>query len=88
MAIIKTFQDSKTLAKAAAVHFVECAQEAISDHGLFSVVLSGGSTPKATYEQLATVEFVQRIEWEKVHIFWGDERCVASNHEDSNYHMA
>jgi len=88
MAIIKTFKDSKTLANAAAVHFVECAQEAISNHGFFSVVLAGGSTPRATYELLATVEFVQRIEWEKVHVFWGDERCVASNHEDSNYRMA
>lgn len=88
MAIIKTYQDSKTLARAAAVHFVECAQEAISNHGFFSVVLSGGSTPRATYEILATVEYVQRIEWEKVHVFWGDERCVAPNHEDSNYRMA
>jgi 6-phosphogluconolactonase len=51
-------------------------------------VLAGGTTPQSTYEVLATVEFVQRIEWEKVHIFWGDERCVASNHEDSNYRMA
>ena len=88
MAIIKTFQDSGNLAKAAAVHFVECAQEAISNHGFFSVVLSGGSTPRATYEVLATVEYVQRIEWERVHVFWGDERCVAPNHEDSNYRMA
>ena len=31
---------------------------------------------------------LQRIEWEKVHVFWGDERCVAANHEDSNYRMA
>jgi 6-phosphogluconolactonase len=88
MAIIKTYPDSKMLAIQAASHVVECAQESISNHGFFSLVLAGGSTPRATYEVLATVEFVQRIEWEKVHIFWGDERCVASNHEDSNYRMA
>lgn len=88
MAIIKTYSDSKMLAIEAASHIVQCAQESISNHGFFSLVLAGGSTPRATYEVLATVQFVQRIEWEKVHIFWGDERCVASNHEDSNYRMA
>ena len=88
MAIIKTFPDSVTLARAAAVHFVECAQEAIANHGYFAVVLAGGSTPQATYEVLATMEFATRIEWDKVHVFWGDERCVAPNHEDSNYRMA
>jgi 6-phosphogluconolactonase len=88
MAIIKTYPDSKTLAIEAASHVVECARDAISNHGFFSLVLAGGFTPRATYEVLATVEFVQRIEWEKVHIFWGDERCVSPNHEDSNYRMA
>jgi 6-phosphogluconolactonase len=88
MAIIKTLSDSKALARAAAIHFVECAQEAISEHGRFVVALAGGSTPRAAYETLATVEFVPHIHWEKVHVFWGDERCVAPNHEDSNYRMA
>ena len=88
MTILKTFQDSKSLARAATIHFVECAQEAIADHGFFSVALAGGSTPKATYEVLATVEFAPHIQWEHVHVFWSDERCVAPNHEDSNYHMA
>ena len=88
MAIIKTFRDSKTLANAAAAHFVDCAGEAIADHGYFTVVLAGGSTPRATYQVLATVEYAPRIQWEKVHVFWGDERCVAPTHEDSNYRMA
>lgn len=88
MAIIKTYQDSSTLARAAAEHFAESAQEAVADHGYFSVVLAGGATPRATYEVLATVEFAQRIPWERVHVFWGDERCVAPNHEASNYRMA
>ena len=88
MAIIKTYPDSKILASEAASQIVECSRESISNHGFFSLVLAGGSTPRETYEVLATVEFVQRIEWEKVHIFWGDERCVASNHDDSNYRMA
>lgn len=88
MAIIKTLPDPQSLARATAIHFVECAQEAISEHGYFAVALAGGSTPRAAYETLATVEFAPNILWEKVHVFWGDERCVAPNHEDSNYRMA
>ena len=88
MAIIQTYPDQHTLARATANHFVECAAEAMASHGYFSVVLAGGSTPRATYEALATVEYAPRIEWEKVHVFWGDERCVAPTHEDSNYRMA
>ena len=88
MAILQTYPNAETLARAVASHFIECAREAISSKGYFSVVLAGGSTPRTTYEVLATVEFAPRIEWEKVHVFWGDERCVAPNHEDSNYRMA
>lgn len=88
MAIIKTYPDPETLAREAALHFIECANEAIAEHDHFAVALAGGSTPKALYETLATVELVSRVEWEKVHVFWGDERCVAPNHEDSNYRMA
>ena len=88
MAIIKTLQNSQTLAREASMHIIECANEAISDHGYFSIALAGGSTPKATFEMLATVEFAPHIEWEKVHVFWSDERCVAPNHEESNYRMA
>jgi len=88
MAIIQTYPDSETLARAATSHFEECAREAIAEHSYFTVVLAGGSTPRAAYQILATVEFAPRIQWEKVHLFWGDERCVAPTHEDSNYRMA
>jgi 6-phosphogluconolactonase len=88
MAIIKTYPSADQLAQAAALHFIECAQEAISEHDYFSVALAGGSTPRAMYQYLATVELVPRVQWEKVYVFWGDERCVAPNHEDSNYRMA
>jgi 6-phosphogluconolactonase len=88
MAIIKTYPDAKTLTREAALHFITCANEAIAERNLFSVALAGGSTPNALYEALATVELVPRVDWEKVHVFWGDERCVAPNHEESNYRMA
>jgi 6-phosphogluconolactonase len=50
-------------------------------------VLAGGSTPKATYEILAR-DYADRIDWSKVHVFFGDERTVPPDHEDSNYRMA
>lgn len=88
MAIIQTHASPDELAQAAAEHFATLAQEAILDHGNFSVALAGGSTPRATYEILSTIEYAQKINWEQVHIFWGDERLVPPEHQDSNYRMA
>ncbi len=69
-------------------HFVSVAKQAIKDHGAFFAALSGGSTPKAIFECLTAPPYDQMIEWNKVHLFWSDERSVAPNHSDSNYHMA
>ncbi len=56
---------------------------------VFSLVLSGGSTPKGLYKLLAEdVSLQGAIDWEKVHIFWGDERHVVPKHPESNYRMA
>ena len=54
----------------------------------FSVCLSGGSTPRRLYEQLATPAFASRFPWRRAHWFWGDERFVAHDHPDSNFRMA
>jgi 6-phosphogluconolactonase len=80
--------DAVSLARAAAEYFVTVAIEAIAARGWFAVVLSGGSTPRATYALLSTEEFASRVDWSRVHIFWGDERCVPPDHSDSNYRMA
>lgn len=56
--------------------------------GPFSLNLSGGSTPKRVYELLATENYRRKIDWERIHIFFGDERCVPMDHPDSNYRMA
>lgn len=69
-------------------HFIAACQNAIEDHGYFYVALSGGSTPKALFEHLCAPPFRQQIDWAHIHLFWGDERSVAPNHSDSNYHMA
>ncbi len=57
---------------------------AISDRNFATIALAGGSTPKPLYEKLAQ----QNLPWDKLHIFWGDERYVAPDHPDSNQHMA
>jgi 6-phosphogluconolactonase len=76
------------LAGAAAELFVTLAADAIAARGRFVVALSGGSTPRATYELLASHDFAARVCWRCVHVFWGDERSAPPDHADSNYRMA
>jgi 6-phosphogluconolactonase len=76
------------LARAAAEHFVAHAAEAVVERGRFVVALAGGSTPRTAYTLLAGDEFASQVNWMRVHILWGDERCVLPNHRDSNYRMA
>ncbi|ARP83376.1 6-phosphogluconolactonase [Bordetella genomosp. 8] len=56
--------------------------------GRFALALSGGSTPKPLYELLAQPERASRIDWSRVHLFWGDERFVPYDDPQSNYRMA
>jgi 6-phosphogluconolactonase len=79
--------DPAALASAAAERLVAAAGAAIERRGRFAVALSGGSTPRALYAELAT-RFGSRIDWSRVHLFWGDERNVPPDHPDSNFGMA
>jgi 6-phosphogluconolactonase len=80
--------DTDALAEEAAQRIVKAAQKAIQESGHFSLALSGGSTPQQLYRLLATKPYSEQIEWAKVHLFWGDERCVQPDHPASNYRMA
>jgi 6-phosphogluconolactonase len=71
-----------------AQRLIAAAQESIAARDAFSFVLSGGSTPKALYQLLASEPWRGRIEWSKVHVFFGDERAVPPDDEYSNYRMA
>lgn len=80
--------DTDTTFHYSAAHFVTACRDAIMDHGQFTVALSGGSTPKAIYELLCQPPYSLEIQWDKVHLFWSDERSVPPTSLDSNYHMA
>lgn len=88
MSQVLILADSQEVARTAADRFVEIAHAAIGERGRFGVALSGGSTPKLAYEFLATDEYKQKLDWSKVHVFFGDERCVPPDDAESNYRMA
>jgi 6-phosphogluconolactonase len=71
-----------------ATYFVTVAEQSIAKHGNFSVALSGGSSPKKLYELLASNDFKNKVDWENVYFFFGDERNVPQDDKDSNYLMA
>lgn len=80
--------DAATTQAWALDHFISCAQEAIAKRGTFAAALSGGSTPKGIYEQLSLPENRGRVDWNRVFLFWSDERAVSPNDPESNYFMA
>jgi 6-phosphogluconolactonase len=85
---VQVFDDATKVAEAAANRFIELGAQAIAEGGRFIVALSGGSTPKRVYELLASEEYRPRLDWSKVHIFFGDERAVPPDDTESNYRMA
>jgi len=80
--------DSEALAREAAQRLADLAREAAESRGRFSVALSGGSTPGALYRLLTEEPYRSQIPWEKVHLFWADERCVSPDDPGSNYRLA
>jgi 6-phosphogluconolactonase len=86
---IKVMPDPKAVCEEAARRIVAMAEQKLADNRhIFSLVLSGGSTPKALYEMLAAEPYRSQLNWSKVEIYFGDERCVPPDHKDSNYLMA
>lgn len=82
-------QDAAALARRAAQYFVEMADEAVEARGRARIAISGGSTPKATFSLLAdrNQPWFNRMPWDKLDLFWVDERCVPPDDQESNYRM-
>jgi 6-phosphogluconolactonase len=85
---VEVVPDKRALMETGAVAFAEAARAAIAAHGRFVTALSGGSTPRALFELLATERFAASIDWGRVHVCWGDERAVPPDADASNYRMA
>ena len=81
-------EDSAQLVEMLAARLVMTARQCIDKRGSFSLALSGGSTPKALYQKLASPQWKSQIEWEKCDIVFGDDRAVAADDALSNYRMA
>jgi 6-phosphogluconolactonase len=81
---LNVFPDLHTLSEVAAEVFTASARQAIAERGRFLVALSGGGTPMETYRLLVD----KPISWEHVHVFWGDERCVAVDDPGNSYGQA
>lgn len=87
---VKVWPGAPQLWRAAADEFTRAAREAVAARGRFSVALAGGTTPRGAYALLAEDDArrpAQRLPWDQVHLFFGDERHVPPDHQDSNYRM-
>jgi 6-phosphogluconolactonase len=81
--------DAATLAERAAQYFVEMVGEAVAGRGRARIAISGGSTPRATFQLLADPNqpWRSRMPWNDLELYWVDERCVGPDDADSNYRM-
>ena len=85
----RVYGTSADLARAAAQHFADRIQQIVEKRGRARIAISGGSTPKASFTLLADPNepFTKQIAWDKVELFWVDERTVGPDDPDSNYRM-
>lgn len=83
---LRIFQDDGALFAAAAGEFLGVIQAAVAARGRCDVALAGGSTPRRLYSLVAAR--ASELDWSRVHLFFGDERCVPPHHQESNYRMA
>jgi 6-phosphogluconolactonase len=81
--------DGAALARRTAQHFVEIAEQAVSARGRVRIAISGGSTPRAAFQLLAdpAKPWLKRMPWDRLELFWVDERTVPPDHPESNYGM-
>ncbi len=78
----------EALAERVATDFSEFITRTLADRQRIAIALAGGQTPKQFYARLAKEPYQSAIPWAKLWFFWGDERCVPKEHQDSNFRMA
>jgi 6-phosphogluconolactonase len=90
MARLTIVPDKTAMSDTAAARIAAFVEAAVAERGLAAVSLTGGETPDLLYETLADESrpWRRRIDWQRLHVFWGDEREVPPDHPDSNYGLA
>ena len=81
---IKKYRSLDELSRAAAREYLQIFTDAINTRGRCLIALSGGSTPTKLYKLLAD----EKLDWSRMHFFWGDERCVPADADGNNYGQA
>lgn len=81
-------KNSDELSEKFAEWLVDYVAEVLKKQDRFTIALSGGSTPKKLYQLLASEKYKNKIDWSKLHFFWGDERFVPFDDERNNAKMA
>ena len=82
---VKIYSDQKEVVKALAKAIFKLSKSTEQDR--FNILLSGGNSPTALFKRLSK-KYAETIEWERIHLWWGDERCVSPDSENSNYKSA
>ena len=82
------FENKEVLSRELALWMTDVIDTALQMQEFFTLVLSGGSTPQLLFRTLASAEFKDKINWKRIHIFWGDERVVPFTDERNNARMA
>ncbi len=82
---VKIYANSKDVVKALAKEIYKLTKSSVQER--FNILLSGGNTPTELFKKIAK-KYPDSIEWERVHFWWGDERCVSPHNEKSNFKQA
>lgn len=85
---LQIVDDPIQVGRQAAAVLEQLCSAAIAGHGAFNIAISGGKTPIPLFQLLASPEWNGRFSWEKINLYWADERCVGPDQEQSNYRMA
>lgn len=82
------FKNKEKMSEELASWVGDVISDSLKNQEFFSLVLSGGETPKLLFKKLVSKEFKEKINWKRIHIFWGDERVVPFTDERNNAKMA
>src|SRR6185312_11762490 len=82
------YKNKEDLTNKLALWLCDLINTTLQNQEFFTLVLSGGETPKSLFKKLASTDFKEKINWQKIQIFWGDERVVPFNDERNNAKMA